>query len=209
MINSFRTLKRLTATIWRNAASLIPWAKSLQQSTTTPARLPPSKKHRPDFLAVQVRSRSQQMTKNDRSLSSQDDPPPSAARSALMARVHSRDTRPEKIVRKAVHGLGFRYRLHRKDLPGTPDLTFPRLRRVIFVHGCFWHRHQNCPKATTPRTRYDFWQGKFDANTKRDRRAIRALKAHGWKPLVVWECETSASKTTKLRLKLQRFLAEG
>jgi DNA mismatch endonuclease, patch repair protein len=105
-----------------------------------------------------------------------------------MAKVHGKDTHPEIVVRKLVHALGFRFRLHRKDLPGSPDLVFPSRQKVIFVHGCFWHRHKRCKRATTPKTRFDFWQKKFEANISRDQRNLNALSKAGWESLVVWEC---------------------
>jgi DNA mismatch endonuclease (patch repair protein) len=110
-------------------------------------------------------------------------------RSAIMSAVHSKDTNPEIIVRKLVHAMGYRYRLHSKGLPGKPDLVFSGKRKVIFVHGCFWHRHMRCPKASTPKTRVDFWQEKFDANVARDKRTELALKKEGWSVLTVWQCE--------------------
>ncbi|MEQ8268762.1 MAG: DNA mismatch endonuclease Vsr [Parvibaculum sp.] len=111
-------------------------------------------------------------------------------RSWLMSRVRDRDTTPEMVVRRIAHMLGYRYRLHRRDLPGSPDLVFPRRRAVILVHGCFWHHHERCPKATIPKTRTDFWKEKFKANRRRDKRVLAELAALGWRPLVVWECET-------------------
>lgn len=125
-------------------------------------------------------------------------------RSWLMSRVRGRDTSPEIAVRRVAHALGYRYRLHRRDLPGSPDLVFPRRRAVVFVHGCFWHRHKNCPKATTPKTRADFWKKKFEANSKRDRRVLKELVVLGWRPLVIWECETK--DYTKLAAKLVKHL---
>lgn len=110
-------------------------------------------------------------------------------RSRIMAAVGQFNTAPEMTVRRAVHRLGFRYRLHVKSLPGRPDLVFPGRRKVIFVHGCFWHRHR-CNLATTPSTRVDFWQQKFQANLARDRRNIRSLRRLGWQVLVVWQCQT-------------------
>ncbi len=107
-----------------------------------------------------------------------------------MSRVRSRDTRPEMIVRRIAHGLGFRYRLHRRDLPGTPDLVFPKYRAVIMVHGCFWHRHPGCKYASTPSTRENYWTKKFQGNVVRDRRNLTALSRLGWRTLVIWECET-------------------
>jgi DNA mismatch endonuclease, patch repair protein len=111
-------------------------------------------------------------------------------RSALMARVKSKDSKPEIVVRRLVHRLGYRFRLHRRDLPGTPDLTFPRLRKVIFVHGCFWHRHKGCSRTTTPKTRFTYWVDKFNCNIRRDASKQRQLKSLGWDVLIVWECET-------------------
>jgi DNA mismatch endonuclease (patch repair protein) len=118
------------------------------------------------------------------------EPKPDAARSALMARIGQKHTTPELAVRKLLRQLGYRYRLHDRRLPGTPDIRFPGRRKVIFVHGCYWHRHKGCARSTTPKTRRAFWNEKFEANIKRDRRNIRALKKLGWDVLVVWECES-------------------
>jgi DNA mismatch endonuclease (patch repair protein) len=107
-----------------------------------------------------------------------------------MSRIGPKNTKPEMRVRKAAHSLGYRFRLHRRDLPGTPDVVFPRYRVAMFVHGCFWHRHPGCGKAYTPKSRLDFWSAKFDANVERDARQHDALAAAGWRPVVVWECET-------------------
>lgn len=112
------------------------------------------------------------------------------ARSRNMARIRSRDTGPEMRVRRAAHGLGLRFRLYRRDLPGTPDLIFPGRRVALFVHGCFWHRHPGCRFAYTPKSRVDFWQAKFDGNVARDARKNEDLRAAGWIPMTVWECET-------------------
>src|SRR5579871_1578690 len=112
-----------------------------------------------------------------------------ARRSELMSRIRGTDTRPELTVRRLVHSLGYRFRLHRRDLPGTPDLAFPSRRKVVFVHGCFWHRHRGCRFSYTPKSNRDFWVKKFATNRLRDRRAIRQLRAAGWDPLIVWECE--------------------
>src|SRR4051812_15883062 len=90
-------------------------------------------------------------------------------RSALMSRIRGKNSRPEVVARRTVHAMGFRFRLHRRALPGSPDLVFPRLKKAIFVHGCFWHRHQGCSRTTTPKTRTDFWSDKFDANMRRDK----------------------------------------
>ena len=125
-------------------------------------------------------------------------------RSQMMAGIRGKNTRPEMLVRRLVHGMGFRYRLHRKDLPGSPDLVFPRLRKVIFVHGCFWHRHPGCKFAYTPKSNKQFWLEKLEANTRRDARALKALDALGWDILVVWECE--ASDLPSLSQKMASFL---
>lgn len=110
-------------------------------------------------------------------------------RSRMMSNIRGKDTKPELTLRRALHARGFRYRLHIKGLPGHPDLVFPKHRSVVFVHGCFWHRHRGCPKATTPATRVEFWQKKFAGNTERDCRNIDQLRKAGWRVLVVWECE--------------------
>lgn len=111
-------------------------------------------------------------------------------RSEIMSRVRGMDTEPEMIVRRIAHGLGYRFRLHRRDLPGSPDLVFPRYRAVIMVHGCFWHRHPGCKYASSPKTRVRFWQDKFEGNVVRDRRNEEALYELGWRVMVIWECET-------------------
>lgn len=111
-----------------------------------------------------------------------------ARRSANMSKVRGKDTVPEMRVRRIAHGMGLRFRLHRKDLPGRPDLVFPKHRLAVFVHGCFWHRHPGCARASTPSTRTEFWQAKFEANMERDARQAAALEAGGWRVLVLWEC---------------------
>lgn len=121
-------------------------------------------------------------------------------RSWLMSRVKGRDTTPEMRVRRAAHAIGLRFRLHRKDLPGTPDLIFPKHRIAIFVHGCFWHRHEGCRKASIPKSRPDFWQRKFDSNTARDTLAVQRLEAMGWQVAIIWECETKDHATLTSRL---------
>lgn len=118
------------------------------------------------------------------------DPHPDPARSRLMSRVRQRDTTPEIVVRRAVHALGYRFRLHRKDLPGTPDLVFPGLRTALFVHGCFWHAHPGCKSATVPKTRTEWWRAKLQGNVARDALAESRLQAMGWQVGVVWGCET-------------------
>ena len=119
----------------------------------------------------------------------------------VMSKIRSKDTIPEKIVRSTAHKLGYRFRLHRKDLPGKPDLVFPRLGKVVFVHGCFWHKHK-C--KSLPKTNVEFWTDKLKTNALRDRRNIRKLRKLGWSVLVIWECRTK--DTQKLRKKLLTFL---
>ena len=127
-------------------------------------------------------------------------------RSLIMAAVHSKDTSPELAVRKIVHGLGYRYRLHGGTLPGRPDLVFPARRKVVFVNGCFWHRHYRCRYATSPKTRRKFWEAKFATNVARDRRSARELKRIGWAVLTVWQCELK--KPEQLTRRLDDFLSK-
>lgn len=127
-------------------------------------------------------------------------------RSLIMAAVRSRDTQPEMAVRKIVHRLGYRYRLHDSTLPGSPDLVFPSRSKVVFVHGCFWHRHPKCKYATCPKTQVHFWQAKFCANVSRDRRIRRELKKLGWTVLTVWQCELK--RPSKLTERLDDFLGD-
>lgn len=110
-------------------------------------------------------------------------------RSRIMAQVKSKDTKPEMTVRRLLHRLGYRYRLHRKDLPGRPDLVFPSRRKAVFVHGCFWHDHAGCKKVRLPSSNEDYWLAKLKRNRERDERNLVQLKKDGWKPLVIWECE--------------------
>jgi DNA mismatch endonuclease, patch repair protein len=124
---------------------------------------------------------------------------------ARMARIRKTDTGPELAVRRIAHQLGYRFRLHRKDLPGTPDLVFPLRRKVIMVHGCFWHQHKGCKSATVPKVRQAYWLPKLAQNKARDYNAARALRKSGWNTLVIWECETV--NTRHLERKLARFLS--
>jgi len=110
-------------------------------------------------------------------------------RSWNMSRIGGRNTGPELQLRSLLHRAGFRFRLHVKDLPGSPDIVLPRYRSAIFVHGCFWHRHKGCRNATRPSTRKEFWKSKFDSNVSRDERSRAALEAAGWAVFTVWECE--------------------
>ena len=121
-------------------------------------------------------------------------------RSEIMSRIRGGGTKPEIIVRRIAHRLGFRFRLHRKDLPGRPDMVFPRHRAVIMVHGCFWHRHPGCKHASTPKTRESFWKNKLEDNVARDRRNETALRELGWRVMVIWECETRDSETVADRI---------
>lgn len=121
-------------------------------------------------------------------------------RSWLMSRVSSKDTKPELLVRRLVFSLGYRYRLHTKGLPGTPDLVFPGRKKVIFVNGCFWHGHIGCRYSGLPKSRTEFWRAKIDRNRERDRGNITTLQAHGWQVLTVWQCELKEIETLTSRL---------
>ena len=128
-------------------------------------------------------------------------------RSWIMGCVRGRDTKPEVLVRSLVHRMGYRFRLHRRDLPGSPDIVLPRHSKVIFVHGCFWHGHEYCKRSKRPSTRVDFWIPKLDKTIQRDKSIQRDLLSAGWQVLVVWECETR--KTQELASKLEEFLREA
>jgi DNA mismatch endonuclease (patch repair protein) len=125
-------------------------------------------------------------------------------RSVRMSLVRGADTKPEMKVRSIVHRLGFRYRLHVSKLPGKPDLVFPKLHKVLFVHGCFWHRHSGCLLARLPKSRLDFWKPKLEGNRKRDLLNAAQLRKAGWKVGIVWECELV--KSDRLTTKIERFL---
>ena len=117
-----------------------------------------------------------------------------------MRAVRAKNTSPELVVRRLAHALGFRFRLHRRDLPGNPDIVFPRLRKAVLVHGCFWHGH-DCPRgARTPKANRDYWVAKIARNRARDMASLRSLQEAGWKPLVVWECEMKDREQLKQRL---------
>jgi DNA mismatch endonuclease (patch repair protein) len=126
-----------------------------------------------------------------------------------MRAVKRSNTAPEIIVRQVLHALGLRFRLHRRDLPGSPDVVLPRFRTVIFVHGCFWHRHPDCRYTTTPKTRQEYWLPKFAANIERDLRKEAQLQALGWRVLLVWECETKQREELTLRLRRELKLSEA
>ena len=120
-------------------------------------------------------------------------------RSALMARIRGVDTKPELFVRRALHGQGYRFRLHGRGLPGKPDIVFKKRKRAVFVHGCFWHRH-GCKRTTHPKSRQDYWQDKFAKNVARDRRNAALLADDGWDVFVAWECEVDSDETLLQRL---------
>ena len=125
-------------------------------------------------------------------------------RSKRMSLIRGKDTSPELKLRQLVHGMGFRYRLHVKDLPGKPDLVFPSKRAIIFMHGCFWHRHPGCKLARMPKSKLDFWGPKLEANRERDIRNQEILKNLGWRVLVIWECEMT--NIEKVSQKVRNFL---
>lgn len=130
-----------------------------------------------------------------------------ATRSRMMSGIRSRNTRPEMKVRSALHRAGFRFRLHVANLPGKPDLVFPKHRAVLFVHGCYWHRHEGCAIASTPSTNREFWVSKFEANVKRDLQARDALLSDGWRVAVVWECVTRKQTTDHITAQIGAWLA--
>lgn len=118
-------------------------------------------------------------------------------RSERMSRIRSRDTKPEIYLRKALHRLGLRFRLHGRELPGKPDIVLPKHNAVVFVHGCFWHRHENCNVASVPKSNTEFWLAKFTRNMQRDETVSQRLKDLGWRVFVVWECETNSLSKAK------------
>lgn len=127
-------------------------------------------------------------------------------RSWNMSRIRGRDTTPERLVRSLLHRLGYRFRLHARELPGHPDIVLPRLKTALLVHGCFWHRHSRCRFAYTPKTRKAFWESKFASNQARDAAVRSQLRKLGWKIITIWECQTSNEPSLALRLK--RMLAD-
>lgn len=128
-------------------------------------------------------------------------------RSRLMSRIRGRNTNPERIVRRLVRQLGYTFKTYHPSLPAKPDLVFPSQHKVILVHGCFWHRHYRCPKATTPKTRVRFWRNKFAQNKRRDRQQLILLRNRGWKSMVLWECETQFPD--RLRDRIRRYLGDS
>ncbi len=131
-------------------------------------------------------------------------------RSWNMSRIKGRDTKPEILVRSILHRLGYRFRLHHKGLPGRPDVVLARHRAVVFVHGCFWHRHRRCKYAYTPKSNFAFWKLKFESNVDRDGRVMHGLRKLGWKAVVVWECQTAdePTLTRHLRKALRRSVSK-
>lgn len=126
-------------------------------------------------------------------------------RSRMMSGIRAKNTRPEKLVRGALFAAGYRFRIHRKDLPGSPDIVFPGKKVAIFVHGCFWHRHKGCSLAKLPASNAEFWRKKLDGNVDRDRKAIEALNSSGWRVLTVWEC---ATRDRELAPELGHYISE-
>jgi DNA mismatch endonuclease (patch repair protein) len=125
-----------------------------------------------------------------------------------MAAVKSKNTTPELVVRRLVHGMGFRYRLHVASLPGCPDLVFRRLRKIIIVNGCFWHMH-TCGRCRIPSSRRGYWVNKLKRNATRDKKTVRALRRAGWNVFVVWECQTCLERISRLKSKISRFLGKS
>lgn len=123
-----------------------------------------------------------------------------------MSGIRGKDTKPEMVVRRALFAAGFRFRLHRRDLPGAPDVVLPRWRVAVFVHGCFWHRHTVCGLAKLPATNAVFWRAKLDGNVQRDERAVMALRTAGWRVLVVWECATKGKAAEGLAQQLSKWI---
>jgi DNA mismatch endonuclease (patch repair protein) len=128
-------------------------------------------------------------------------------RSTIMSNVRNRNTAPEILVRRVLHKKGYRFRLHRKDLPGKPDIALPKHKKAIFVHGCFWHGHEGCSRGVRPTSNVEFWNAKIDKSILRDNKAVTCLKSLGWDALVVWQCQTS--NLSELESILESFLHTG
>lgn len=129
-------------------------------------------------------------------------------RSWNMSRIKSKDTKPELKVRKILYKLGYRFRLHRKDLPGKPDIVLPKYRTAMFVNGCFWHRHENCIEASRPKSNSEFWENKLNKNVERDLKKYQLLREDNWKVIVFWECELEDSEETNISI-IKRRLSEN
>ncbi|WP_462271053.1 very short patch repair endonuclease [Desulfobacter sp.] len=121
-------------------------------------------------------------------------------RSQIMSHISGKDTKPEILVRSLLHRMGYRFRLHKKNMPGKPDIVLPKYKKVIFVHGCFWHGHENCPRSKRPSTNVEFWNKKIDANIERDKKIIKSLEYLGWKTLIIWTCEIKNEDALKHKL---------
>lgn len=134
---------------------------------------------------------------------------PEEVRSRMMSSIRGKNTKPEMLLRRALHKKGFRYRLHVSNLPGKPDLVFPRYKTVLFVHGCFWHRHSGCRYATSPASNTEFWEAKFRANVKRDKVLLDKLVAIGWRTGVVWECSLKQGIDGDLILRISDWITFG
>lgn len=129
---------------------------------------------------------------------------PSPKRSQIMSSIRPYDTQPELMVRSLVHRMGYRFRLHKQELPGNPDIVLPKHKKVIFVHGCFWHGHRKCSRSKRPSSHQAFWGKKLDSNIARDKRQQRELRKLGWSVLVIWQCQLK--NLTRLRNKIEEFL---
>lgn len=132
---------------------------------------------------------------------------PRKKRSEVMSLIRSKNTKPEKVIRSMLHRMGYRFRLHRRDLPGHPDIVLPKYRAAIFVHGCFWHFHQNCRDGKIPQSNQDYWKPKLERNARRDEEGVAALQRAGWNTLVVWECEVRKS-LPELQERIQLFFSD-
>lgn len=128
-------------------------------------------------------------------------------RSKIMSHISGKNTKPEIFIRKIAHSLGYRFRLHKKELPGKPDIVFPKYKKVIFVNGCFWHGHKNCNRSKLPTTHKKFWQEKIEGNKKKDKSNYIRLKKLGWDYLVIWQCSIIKRNTKKLETKISKFLS--
>jgi len=126
-------------------------------------------------------------------------------RSEMMSRIRGQDTKPEILVRSLLHRLGYRFRLHGRDLPGTPDIILPRHKKIIFVHGCFWHRHEGCKDATIPKTRTEWWLDKLNKNGERDKKNLENLQSSGWKVITIFECEIESKSQEVIISKLSKI----
>ncbi len=127
-------------------------------------------------------------------------------RSLIMSKISGKNTKPEITIRKIAHSLGYRFRLHKKDLPGNPDMVFPKYKKIIFVNGCFWHGHKDCTRSKLPTTNKKFWKEKIELNKKRDGKNYNQLKKMDWKYLVIWQCQIRAKSLSKLENKIIKFL---